>query len=72
MVCAGTNSTINQHHVVRGNCSQPKTQRVERNCDKTPPLMRRSSEELSTGVIAGMICACIAVMLAITALILWR
>ncbi|XP_057323850.1 tyrosine-protein phosphatase 99A-like isoform X1 [Microplitis mediator] len=72
MVCAGTNSTINPHHVVRGNCSQPKTQRVARNCDKTPPLMRRSSEELSTGVIAGMICVCIAVMLAITALILWR
>lgn len=71
-VCAGTNSTINSHHVIRGNCSEPKTQHVARNCDKVPPLMRRSTDELSAGVIAGMICACFAVMLAIAALVLWR
>ncbi|XP_034948533.1 tyrosine-protein phosphatase 99A isoform X2 [Chelonus insularis] len=72
MVCAGTNSTINPHTVVRGDCSPPKTQRVARNCDKTPPLMRRSTDELSPVVIATMICGCFVVMLAITALILWR
>ncbi|KAK0083318.1 hypothetical protein PV326_006773, partial [Microctonus aethiopoides] len=72
MVCAGTNSTINPHHVVRGMCSPPKTQVVARNCDKTPPLMRRSPNELSAGTIVAMIGVCLTVMLAITALVLWR
>lgn len=72
MVCAGTNSSINPHLTIRGNCSTPRTQLVAKNCDKTPPLMRRTTDDLSAGVVAGMICACFAVMLAIAALVLWR
>ena len=71
-VAGATKSIIKRHEVVRGNTSLPGTQLVAKNCDKTPPLMRRSSEELSAGVIAGMVCACFAVMLAIAALVLWR
>ncbi|XP_063995105.1 tyrosine-protein phosphatase 99A-like isoform X2 [Diachasmimorpha longicaudata] len=72
MVCAGTNSSINSHLTIRGNCSTPRYQLVARNCDKSPPLIRRSADELNAGVIAGMICACFAVMFAIIALVLWR
>ncbi|XP_015118557.1 tyrosine-protein phosphatase 99A-like isoform X2 [Diachasma alloeum] len=72
MVCAGTNSSINPHLTIRGNCSIPRSQLVARNCDKAPSLMRHSTDELSAGVIAGMICACFAVTLTITALVLWR
>lgn len=72
MVAGATKSTVKRHLVIRGNYSLPGSQLVARNCDKTPPLMRRSNEELSAGVIAGMVCACFAVMLAVAALVLWR
>ncbi|XP_043278887.1 tyrosine-protein phosphatase 99A isoform X3 [Venturia canescens] len=72
MVAGATRSHIKRNLIIRGNYSMPGTQLVAPNCDKTPPLMRRSNDELSAGVIAGMICACFAVMLAVTALVLWR
>lgn len=72
MVCAGTNSTINPHLIIRGNCSLPKTILVARNCDKIESLKRHNPDDLSAGVVAGMICATAALIMAIAALILWR
>jgi len=71
MVRGATKSTINSH-VILGDFSVPAKVLVTRDCDKIPPLMRRSSKELSAGVIAGMVCACFAVMLAITSFVLWK
>jgi hypothetical protein len=71
MVRGATRSTINSH-VILGDFSVPAKVLVTRDCDKIPPLMRRSSKELSAGVIAGMVCACFAVMLAITSFVLWK
>jgi len=71
MVRGATKSTINSH-VILGEFSIPAKVLVTRDCDKIPPLMRRSSKELSAGVIAGMVCACFAVMLAITSFVLWK
>ncbi|XP_011312155.1 tyrosine-protein phosphatase 99A isoform X2 [Fopius arisanus] len=72
MVCAGTNSSINPHLIIRGNCSVPRSQRVAYNCDEGPSTILRRTNELSAGVIAGMICASFAVLLTIVALILRR
>lgn len=72
MVRGATKSTINSQLIVKGEFSAPTKVLVTRDCDKIPPLMRRSSKELSAGVIAGMVCACFAVMLAITSFVLWK
>ncbi|XP_046481648.1 tyrosine-protein phosphatase 99A isoform X1 [Neodiprion pinetum] len=71
-VRGATRSVINPNDIIVGESSPRRTVSVEPNCDKIPPSMRRSSKEFSAGVIAGMVCACFAVMLAITSFVLWR
>ncbi|XP_043479627.1 tyrosine-protein phosphatase 99A isoform X2 [Leptopilina heterotoma] len=71
-VQGATRSVINPSDIIRGESTLARKVLLARDCDKSPPLMRRSSKELSAGVIAGMVCACFAVMLAITSFILWR
>lgn len=71
VIRGATRSTIN-NRVIQGESSTPAKVLVTRDCDKIPPLMRRSSKDLSPGVIAGMVCACFAVMLAITSFVLWK
>lgn len=72
MVRGATRSTIDSRLIIQGDSSMPTKVLVTRDCDKIPPLMRRSSKDLSAGVIAGMVCACFAVMLAITSFVLWK
>lgn len=72
MVRGATKSTINSDLIIQGEFSKAARVSVTRDCDKIPPFMRRSSKELSAGVIAGMVCACFAVMLAITSFVLWK
>ncbi|XP_043500700.1 tyrosine-protein phosphatase 99A isoform X2 [Polistes fuscatus] len=72
IVRGATKSTIDNHLIIQGESSTPRNVLVTHDCDKIPPLKRRSSKDLSAGVIAGMVCACFAVMLAITAFVLWK
>ncbi|XP_014607845.1 PREDICTED: tyrosine-protein phosphatase 99A isoform X5 [Polistes canadensis] len=72
IVRGATKSTINDRLIIQGESSAPRNVLVTHDCDKVPPLKRRSSKDLSAGVIAGMVCACFAVMLAITAFVLWK
>ncbi|XP_023290155.1 tyrosine-protein phosphatase 99A [Orussus abietinus] len=72
MVRGATRSIIDRRLVIKGNNTEPRKILVAQDCDKTPPLMRRSTKDLSAGVIAGMVCACFAVMLAIASFVLWR
>ncbi|XP_048512163.1 tyrosine-protein phosphatase 99A-like isoform X2 [Athalia rosae] len=72
MVRGATRSVIDRNVIIQGENTPPRKVLVARNCDKIPPSMRRSSKEFSAGVIAGMVCACFAVMLAITSFLLWR
>lgn len=72
VVRGATRSTINSH-LIQGESSTPTKVLVTRDCDKIPPLMHRSNiKDLTPGVIAGMVCACFIVMLAITAFVLWK
>ncbi|XP_033215225.1 tyrosine-protein phosphatase 99A isoform X3 [Belonocnema kinseyi] len=71
-VQGATRSVMNPLEIIRGNSTLPRKVLLARDCDKSPPLMRRGNKELSAGVIAGMVCACFAVMLAITSFVLWR
>lgn len=41
-------------------------------CDKQQLYMRHTTNELSAGMIAGVICAATAFILAVMAFILWR
>lgn len=72
VIRGATKSTIDSQLVIQGESSIPAKVLVTRDCDKIPPLMHRSSKDLSAGVIAGMVCACCAVMLAITSFVLWK
>lgn len=72
MVRGATRSIIDHSKIIQGEDTPSRRVLVARNCDKVPPSMRRSSKEFSAGVIAGMVCACFAVMLAITSFVLWR
>lgn len=72
MVRGATRSIIDHTKIIQGADTPSRRVMVARNCDKVPPSMRRSSKEFSAGVIAGMVCACFAVMLAITSFVLWR
>ncbi|XP_053972725.1 tyrosine-protein phosphatase 99A-like isoform X1 [Hylaeus volcanicus] len=72
VVRGGTRSTIDDRVIIDGEDSIHCKVRVTRNCDKIPPLQPHSSKELSSGVVAGMICACLAVMLIITSFVLWK
>lgn len=71
VVRGATRSTINSH-LIQGESSTPAKVLVTRDCDKIPPLMHRSGKDLTPGVIAGMVCTCFIVMLAITAFVLWK
>ncbi|KAI4504305.1 hypothetical protein M0802_000776 [Mischocyttarus mexicanus] len=72
IVRGATKSTINDRLIVQGETSAPRNILVTHDCDKIPSLKRRGSKDLSAGVIAGMVCACFAIMLAITAFVLWK
>lgn len=72
MVRGATRSRIDSHLIIQGENSVPATVLVTRDCDKIPPLMRRSNKDLSPAVIAGVVCACFAVMLTITTFVLWK
>lgn len=72
VVHGGTRSAIDNRLIIHGEGSIPRKVRVARDCDKIPPLLPHSTKEFSSGVIAGMICACLAVMLMITSFILWK
>ncbi|XP_029054412.1 tyrosine-protein phosphatase 99A isoform X2 [Osmia bicornis bicornis] len=72
VVRGGTRSAIDNRLIIHGEGSIPRKVRVVQDCDRTPPLLPHSTRELSSGVIAGMICACVAVMLMITSFILWK
>ncbi|XP_050457004.1 tyrosine-protein phosphatase 99A isoform X3 [Cataglyphis hispanica] len=71
VVRGATRSTINSH-LIQGESSTPAKVLVTRDCDKIPPSMHRSGKDLTPGVIAGMVCTCFIVMLAITAFVLWK
>ncbi|XP_076236366.1 putative receptor-type tyrosine-protein phosphatase mosPTP-1 isoform X2 [Calliopsis andreniformis] len=71
-VLGGTWSTIDNRVIIHGNASVVKKVRVARDCDKIPPLLSHNTTEFSSGIIAGMVCACLAVMLMITSFILWK
>lgn len=72
MVRGATRSIIDPSVIIQGENTPPRKVLVARNCDKIPPLRHSSSKEFSIGVIAGIVCACFAVMLAITSFVLWR
>ncbi|XP_076175853.1 putative receptor-type tyrosine-protein phosphatase mosPTP-1 isoform X2 [Ptiloglossa arizonensis] len=72
VVRGGTRSTIDHRVIIDGEDSVPWKVRVTRNCDKIPPLLPHSTKKFNSGVIAGMICACLAVMLIITSFVLWK
>lgn len=71
VVRGGTRSAIDDQLIIRGEASIPRTVRGIRNCDRVPPLLSHSSRGFSSGVVAGMICVCLAVMLMITSFVLW-
>ncbi|XP_076619526.1 putative receptor-type tyrosine-protein phosphatase mosPTP-1 isoform X3 [Colletes latitarsis] len=71
-VRGGTRSTIDDRVIIHGENSIPCKVRVTRNCDKIPPLLPHVTKEFNSGVVAGMICACLAVMLIITSFVLWK
>ena len=70
-VQGATRSVVNPIEIIRGDSTPPRKVLLAQDCNESPPLMR-SSRKLSTGVIAGMVCACFAVMLAIISFVLWR
>ncbi|XP_076676986.1 putative receptor-type tyrosine-protein phosphatase mosPTP-1 isoform X5 [Andrena cerasifolii] len=72
VVRGGTRSAIDNRLIIHGEGSIPRKVRVTRDCDKIPLLPPHSAREFSSGVIAGMICACLAVMLMITSFALWK
>lgn len=45
---------------------------MQTDCDKIQQYMRHTTNELSAGMIAGVICAAIAFLLAVTLFIMWR
>ncbi|KZC04425.1 Tyrosine-protein phosphatase 99A, partial [Dufourea novaeangliae] len=72
VVRGGTRSIIDNQVIIQGTDSDPRKIRATRDCDKIPPLLSHSTRKFSNGVIAGMICACLAVMLMITSFVLWK
>jgi receptor-type tyrosine-protein phosphatase gamma len=71
VVRGATKSTIDNRPIL-GESSIPMTVMVTRDCDKIAFSPQYISKELSAGVIAGMVCACFAVMLAIMSFVLWK
>lgn len=67
-----TRSMIYRDLKIQGTSTDTKKVLVARDCDKIAPLMPRSSKEFSAGVIAGIVCACFAIMFAIISFVLWR
>ncbi|XP_031831667.1 putative receptor-type tyrosine-protein phosphatase mosPTP-1 isoform X7 [Nomia melanderi] len=72
VVRGGTRSAIDKRLIINGEGSIPRKVRATRDCDKVPPLLSHSTRKFSSGVIAGMICACLAVMLMITSFVVWK
>ncbi|XP_078047953.1 putative receptor-type tyrosine-protein phosphatase mosPTP-1 isoform X2 [Augochlora pura] len=72
VVHGGTRSAIDNQLIIAGEDSIPRKVRATRDCDKIPPLLPHSTRRFSSGVIAGMVCACLAVMLMITSFVLWK
>ncbi|OAD61168.1 Tyrosine-protein phosphatase 99A, partial [Eufriesea mexicana] len=70
VVRGGTRSAIDKRLVIRGEGSAPQKVRGIRDCNRAPPLLPHST--ICSGVIAGVICACLAVMLMITSFVLWK
>ena len=72
VVRGGTRSAIDNRLIIRGEGSAPQKVRGIRDCNRAPPLLPHTTIWFSSGVIAGMICACLAVMLIITSFVLWK
>ncbi|XP_071863739.1 putative receptor-type tyrosine-protein phosphatase mosPTP-1 isoform X3 [Bombus fervidus] len=72
VVRGGTRSAIDNRLIIRGEGSAPQKVRGIRDCNRAPPLLPHSTIWFSSGVIAGVICACLAVMLMITSFVLWK
>ncbi|KAK9718919.1 Fibronectin type III domain [Popillia japonica] len=58
--------------LLQGNFSKPMEVQMRTDCDKQQLYMRHTTNELSAGMIAGVICAATAFILAVMAFILWR
>lgn len=58
--------------LIVGNVSESEMISLKPNCQEVQRFMKQSSSELGAGVIAGMICAVIAFLLAVTTFLLWK
>nr|CAD7455446.1 unnamed protein product [Timema tahoe] len=71
-VKGASRSIFNQKELIQGQFSEPKKVKLRQNCDKIQTFMQSSAKELSAGMIAGVVCVVLFLVLAIIALILWR
>lgn len=70
-VSASTKSLYSDE-LIMGKASEPKTITMFPECDKIQDFMKRATDDLGAGMVAGVICAGFAFLLAISAFVLWR
>lgn len=70
-IAASSESSFIPKKFIRGNFSEPRKIFIQADCDKIISVAH-STSELSTGMIAGVICAALAFLLASTAFVLWK
>ncbi|KAK9890036.1 hypothetical protein WA026_008843 [Henosepilachna vigintioctopunctata] len=58
--------------IIFGNASETKSIFMQVNCHQIEKYLRHTTHDLSTGVLAGVVCAAFAFLLAVSAFIMWR
>lgn len=70
-VAASTRSLYSDE-LIMGKAAETKTISMFPECDKIQDFMKRATDDLSAGMVAGVICAGFAFLLGISAFVLWR
>jgi len=68
----GVSHSIISHEDVPGQMSEPRKVHVRPNCDKIQNFKQSSTEELSAGMIAGVVCALVSLFVGVIFFIIWR
>lgn len=69
---AASSKSLYSEDLIMGRLSEPKMIHMFPNCDKIQEYMRHTTDEISAGMVAGIICAGFAFLLSISAFVLWR
>lgn len=71
-VRGASRSIYDSNKVIQGQASVSRKVQVQPNCDRAPTFMQTSSEELSAGMIAGLVCVICSLVLTVIGFVLWR